>query len=423
MTIKTGDTFVQGVGIVIDDKIMAKDTTKDAIFDLLAQMQERNLPYVQYRALPSSNALKHFGDVSFILLDWELWEKTDADLISKGVYTAVQQETDGIAANITFLKNLREWCFAPVFIFSYLNPEGIKDKLHEAGLMGDDEARSFILVREKKSLKRGTGSDDFPLFTAVDEWIKGNPAVYVLAQWRNSLLKAKNSLFWDLYDASPGWPRILWKAYKDDNDDPNRALVDVIQRNMRGRMEPVLFDETSVTASDGTNPDKDQLRRILESALFVSGNKLTDDQYGCGDLFQSNDNDELLYQLNIRCDCDCIARNGNIGDVHLYLLNGRVVSETDLQGDDIFNDKTGFNRPMNKAFLFPVDTGKCIGFSFLDLKKKKVKDLINEGAVRIGRVTAPHITDIRQRYSLWMQREGISKVPPLSVRNPGAKDK
>lgn len=110
-------------------------------------------------------------------------------------------------------------------------------------------------------------------------------------------------------------------------------------------------------------------------------------------------------------------RNGNNDNVMLYLLNGRVVDEEELCKDEVFNEQFGFSRPMNRAYLFPIDHGKCVAFNFCDIKKVKVRDLANEGSVRIGRVTAPHITDIRQRYSLWLQREGLPKVPAFSVRD------
>jgi len=143
-------------------------------------------------------------------------------------------------------------------------------------------------------------------------------------------------------------------------------------------------------------------------------------QYGCGDLFRNQDADGALYRLNIRSDCDCIDRDGKPEKVVLYLLHGHVVPEVALSKPEIFSDTTGFIRPMHQAYVFPVDGGKCVSFSFRDIKRTTVADLKTAGADRIGRLTAPHVTDVRQRYSQWLQREGLPKVPPIAVRDPPA---
>ncbi|MBN2162439.1 MAG: hypothetical protein JW713_05810 [Pontiellaceae bacterium] len=412
----TDDFMMSGIGIVVDDRISETDETKDGIANILEQIQKRNVPCVKYDVLPPQDSLKNFANVSFILLDWELWEKPEDNLIVEGVMTGGQQEADGIADNVAFLKSLREWCFAPVFLFSHLEPERIKKTLRDEGLLTEDESQSFIFVHDKKHLLHIEGENEYPLFSTVNNWIKNNPSMYVLTQWKKVVLKAKNNLFWDMYEANAGWPSVLWEAYEGDGDDPNYSLTDMLHRNMRGRMEPVAFDEDCVKSPEPTNPSKEDIRQILEASMIIDNSRLVSDQYRCGDIFRLDEGDNLLFKLNIRCDCDCIARDGNTENVMLYLLNGRVVNDDALSRDEVFSERFGFSRPMNRAYLFPIDHGKCVAFNFCDIKKVKVRDLVNEGSIRIGRVTAPHVTDIRQRYSLWLQREGLPKVPIVSVR-------
>lgn len=294
MTRATDHFMMRGIGIVVDNRISETDETKDGIANILKQIQKRNVPCVRYDALPPPDSLKHFANVSFILLDWELWTKPDDSLIVEGVMTGGQQEADGIADNLAFLKSLRKWCFAPVFLFSHLGPERIKQTLLDEGLLSEDESQSFILVHDKKHLLHVEGENEYPLFSTVNDWIKKNPSMYVLTQWQDSVLKAKNDLFWDMYKANAGWPSVLWEAYEGDSDDPNYALTDMLHRNMRGRMEPITFDEDCVKLAASTNPSKEDIRQILEASMIIDNSRLVPDQYRCGDIFRLDESSGLL---------------------------------------------------------------------------------------------------------------------------------
>jgi len=73
---------------------------------------------------------------------------------------------------------------------------------------------------------------------------------------------------------------------------------------------------------------------------------------------------------------------------------------------------------MNRAFVFPVDGGKCLAIKFADLVPMSVKEIREKGIERIGRLTSPHLTDIRHRYSNWLHREGFPKIPTLAIKGP-----
>lgn len=415
------NSLLSGIGVVIDDMAKAGADQGDPIQNLIEQIQDARIPVLVYESLPSEDERSNFNNATFILLDWELWK--GQQLQGQAYLGGEELERQGIEDNIAFLKSLREVCFAPVFIFSHYGVEGIKAHLRDAQLLQEPDDRSFILVRHKEDLKRSDDDTDSPLLNAVNTWMSGNPSIYVLTQWNAEVARSQTRLFWDLYDKDPAWPSVLWRAYEADHDSPDHALADVLLRNMRARMSPLTLSPEHVVPESVPEPSTQTLRAVLEASVMVSaeGNRLPTNQYGCGDVFRLEDANGPLYRLNIRCDCDCIAHDGHPERVLLYLLKGRIVHEADFtaQDSEYFSEAHGIARPMKEAYVFPMDGGNCVAFSFHDIKTIKVSTLLREGATRIGRLTAPYITDIRQRYSQWLQREGFPKIPALAVRKAG----
>jgi hypothetical protein len=402
----------KGIGVVIDDCVHDPET-KDLIVDLLRQTREADVPCVLYDALPPQAAWTHFTNVAFILLDWELWEKPSAEQITEGVNVGDQLAQEGILANIEFLKQLREICFAPVFIFSHLDPNRIKNSLREAGLFQDQENTAVILVKAKSELCRTAERAGFPLFDAIDSWVHANPAIYILSKWRDASMQAQNALFWDLYRQNPAWPSVLWRAYEKDNDDPEHGLADILLRNMRARLFPLSLDPKIVSPEALPIPDQASLRAVLGQAMIVPGARLPANQYASGDLFQSSDSS---YWLNIRCDCDCAPRKGKTpAPIILYLLRAKSCPESMLRSKEYFDKQYGLlSGHHNEGLLFPVD-GQLLKVEFKELHQESADNLLSHGAKRIGRITPPHITYIRQRFALYLQREGLPRIPNEAV--------
>lgn len=405
----------KGIGVVIDDCIHEQEETKDLIVNLLQQTREVGVPCVLYNALPPQAELAHFTNVAFVLLDWELWEKPSTERVTEGVHAGDELQQQGIRANIEFLNKLREICFAPVFIFSHLDPDRIKDSLRKAGLLQGQESAAFILVKAKSELRRTAELPGFPLFDAIDLWVHANPAIYTLSKWRDAFTRSQNTLFWDLYNQNPAWPSVLWKAYEKDNDDPEHGLADILLRNMRARLLPLSLDPKSVSPGALPVPNQASLRAVLERAMIVPETHLTANKYASGDLFRSPSPDST-YWLNIRCDCDCAPRNGKgPASTILYLLEAKARTDKTLRKEECFDKDFGLLPGRhNIGLLFPVD-GQLLQVEFKDLHQKSAGDLLSSGAKRIGRITPPHITYIRQRFALYLQREGLPRIPNEAV--------
>jgi hypothetical protein len=408
--------LLPGIGVVIDDQIDTKEDG-DTINNLVAQLEKYAIPLVKYKQLPDDGTIAALSNVAFILLDWELFGRIETESGEVGkVSLGDALETENRKQIIAFLGKLKDSCFAPVFIFSNLGTEYVRGVLKEEGVRQDPDPSAHIFVHAKVDLRTANpASDESPLLRRMSEWIASHPSLYVLSRWRTKMDEAQTSLFWDLFEASPGWPRALWNASKQDGDNPDYALSDILMRSMKGEMEPLGLDEKLVLGF-GADSDQAELRAILERTTVIPNDKLPPAQYGCGDIFRGESNGESYYRLNIRCDCDCVAHAGDNDEVQLYLLKASLVTEDHLKNDNVFSDATGFQRPMNLAYVFPVDHGKCLAIRFQDFIPIAVKKLHEQGMQRIGRLTSPHLTDVRHRYSNWLHREGFPKIPTLAVR-------
>jgi hypothetical protein len=411
--------LLPGVGVVIDDEI-DDPQRQDAIHNLVAQLEGHGIPLVKYNALPSGETLRALANITFVLLDWELLgkPKTGSDDADLAVVSGAALEAENRKAVIGFLRSLRGCCFAPVFLFTNLDTESIKRTLTEEKLPQHPDPGAHIFVHAKADLKTSSSSGgESPLLRKLTDWITSHPALYVIGQWKRRLDAAQTHLFWDLFAASPGWPKALWNASKEDGDNPDFALCEILMRSMKAEMEPLGLDEKVIVGPDLPEATQAELRAILERTTIVPADKLPDGQYGCGDLFRGTSDGVTFYRLNIRCDCDCIAHSGSIDDVELYLLKAKEVPEKELHQDDqIFSAQNGFQRPMHRAYIFPVDGGKCLAVQFTTLITKTIKSISDSGWERVGRITSPHLTDIRHRFSNFLHREGFPKIPILAVR-------
>lgn len=406
------DPVLHGVGVVIDDCIHEHDAAGDLIVNLLEQLKDAGIPCVRYDSLPPEEERSHLNNVAFVLLDWELWQKPNDGDVVDGVRVGEEAERLGIQDNIDFLQHLKAACFAPVFIFSNLDPERITRELTKADLLKEEGGPAFILVKSKSDLTRDDDHTENRLVAAINAWTAATPSIYLLSRWREAMGRSQHTLFWDLYAGDMAWPAVLWKAYSQDNDNPEHGLIDVLHRNVRARMHPLSLEQEHIAPEALGVPDPQSVREVLEAAMIVPNRSLPAGQYGAGDLFKGT---RRRYLLNIRCDCDCIPRgNGETpAEPILYLLTAKAESQRTLE--DYFDTKRGMiQRYLAFNLLFPVD-GKPLLVDFQELRQATPSQIETEGFSRVGRVTPPHITQVRQRFALYLQREGLPRIPNEAV--------
>ena len=390
--------LMSGIAVVIDDKLKDAAADKDCdsgnrdrIFQIVEQLeQEWNLPFYKSNTMPSEETWPNLlQSASFILLDWRLWPRGVSQL-----------EEEGIKQNIRFLKQAKDY-FVPVFIFTNESPEDVEDELPPDVYQEESPERNFIFLRRKADLIAGECLD----FSAMEEWIRQNASVYALKTWEQVFHVAKKELFSAMYARSPDWPKVFWKAYKDDRVDPSSSLTHLINDNLRGRMQTNAF-EPEILASDHAEIPREDLQALIGETSFQG--TLSENEIRCGDLFRQS---RGKFLLNLRPDCDCIPWNGNADEVELFCIEGKRIRDSELRNQ--YQQEQGhFSERVWESVAFSVYNGKSLRFDFRKLRLMKFSELKDQ---RIGRLLHPYLTRIHQRYALYLQRQGLPRIPDAAV--------
>ena len=392
--------LMSGIAVVIDDKIDNADAvangdvgSDDPIIEIVNRLeQEWNLPFYRAARMPSQNMWPSLlQSASFILLDWKLWPSGASHL-----------EQAGIKENIRFLEQARSY-FVPVFIFTNEDPADVKDKLPEAIYRNESPEKNFVFIQAKGELL----SDDSLDLGAVEWWMRENASVYVLKTWDRAFRDARKDLFGSMYARSPDWPRVFWNAYEEDGVDPSFSLTHLINDSLRGRMRTTAF-EAEILASSRSETSlvpMDDLRALIHETTFQSTN--SEDQIRCGDLFRQP---KGKFLLNIRSDCDCIPRDGSRQDaVDLYCIEGKKMSDSKLREK---HRKGNFIEQVDESIVFAAFENKNFLFKFKTLRVEKFGKLKER---RIGRLLHPYMTRIQQRYAMFLQRQGLPRIPEAAI--------
>ena len=390
--------LMSGMAVVIDDALDLDvrgedDDHVDDISDIVALFEtEWCTPFYRSSQMPPVEVWDNlFTSASFVLLDWKLWRGTGRE-----------RERHGIKKNLAFLARAKDYS-VPVLIFTNENPEDIAynlERLYE----GESLKRSFVFVQPKHELlANGSLNLDH-----VREWVKDNAAVYVLKKWDQLFRAARRALFSAMYTGNPEWPRVFWRSYEEDDVDPGVALTEMINDSLHGRMQANAFDEglPSTTAFMPREVPMEQLRALIAATCFVDG--LGDSEPRCGDLFKRGGK----YLLNIRPDCDCIVRdNGNVDEVQLYCIEGTKLSDRKLE-EKYDQDLGHVMEGIGDAIVFSAVDGRSIWFAFRKLRVVNYGELKDR---REGRLLHPYLTRIQQRYALFLQRQGLPRIPAEAV--------
>ena len=390
--------LMSGIAVVIDDAIENAATGEEGTTgnaDLIVRIVERieqewNLPFYKANEMPLEQTWPNLLQAaSFILLDWRLWP-----------HDVSQLKQAGIEKNIRFLEQAKNY-FVPVFIFTNENPEDVKSELSEDIYRGESPEKSFVFIRDKASLLSGDSLN----FNAIEDWVRENASVYALKTWEQAFYAAKKELFGSMYERSPDWPKVFWKAYKDDGVDPSSSLTHLINDSLRERMRTNAF-EAEILASSSAEVPKADLQALIRETSFRPQEVLLEDEIRCGDVFKQP---KRKFLLNLRPDCDCVPRDGTVEEVELYCVEGKTIRDPELRE----KYKEGhFDERVWESIAFSIYDGKSMRFDFRKLSVKKFSELKKE---RIGRLLHPYVTRIQQRYALYLQRQGLPRIPKAAV--------
>ena len=381
--------LMSGIAVVIDDFYGKNGSVdeNDKIFELVQSIEsEWKIPFYKTHEIPSDEIVNNLlQSASFILLDWKLWPSGATDL-----------ERDGIENNISFLKQARDY-FVPVFIFTNESEDDITDEISDL-YDKDNLERNFIFIKNKTELASGISEP-------IKDWLQGNASVYTLKTWEQTFYKAKRNLFSSMYGKSPDWPKVFWKAYEDDGVAPSSSMTRLINDSVLGRMETGLFEKEYLSSNISTI-SSEEIKLIITEASFVQKENLSGNELRAGDLFKQS---QSKYLLNIRPDCDCVPRANDQEDIELYCIKGKRMGASEIK--DLY-DNGRFNERVSESIVFAGHDNKAIKFNFGELHLKKYSQIKNQ---HVGRLIHPHVTRIQQRYSAYLQRQGLPRIPKEAI--------
>ena len=179
---------------MVDDEINNEGTQISVIRKII---EGKNIPVVAYDDIPPLEIICALSNSSFVILDWD-YTKAGIDPESdERVNRPASLFESKQNALLEFIKKLMETVFVPVFIFTFTDPENVKNILRAKSLW-DDERPNKIFIKRKSEITTET-----QLFGAIEDWLKLMPSVYVLKEWERKIDETKNAMFLELYECSP----------------------------------------------------------------------------------------------------------------------------------------------------------------------------------------------------------------------------
>ncbi len=429
------EKLFSGIAVIVDNEI---DDASSSIYSIKKLIEEKNIPVLTFSEIPSLDVIPALSGAAFVILDWDYTDGKIAVEEGERIHipgTLIEAEESRL---ISFITQLLKELFVPVFIFTAKSKEMVTDRLKDADLWQDNRPNR-IFVKQKDEV-----DTDDELFSAIADWTKEMPSVYVLKEWALAAKKAQNSMFNELYSYSPNWTQIIWNMLKADSRDSQREFGDFITKQLVNRISDYSFEEDMINSDKPVSAD--ELLSVVEGERYIKYTQSQSQAY-TGDLYY--DFDSNTYYLNIRAQCD-LARNDN---PILYLIKGKELTDEDIVTEDIkltsernLHFSTGscfslerlgeicqneeelisinnrFRAYRNAAFfsngniigkkseiiITCVAGEKALKFR-LDIHKtvkyNQIKDKL------IGRVLPPYITQIQQSCANHITREGIMPTP------------
>lgn len=383
------EELFSGIGVVIDDKVFSSNEQEDRIITIVKELENvRKFPLVKYAALPSDDVLAKLTNVSFLLLDWEIEPKQEElGEEAPNVRIGPALTADNERRVIEIVQKTLQNSLAPVFIFSNQSIDSIIQKLTDAGV---DFNKSLIFIKSKAEL---TG--DGALLQRIGEWVDSVSGVYVAKAWDNAFNKAKNQFFAELANNTSHWPKALFKAAKEDSTEPGEEITQAISHNIISRMQPIDINQEQID-KDIATPNKDEVLGIMRGQFFLE--KVSEASM-VGDFYKRGSK----YYMNIRPTCDCVSRDGNSNSV--YLL--KCCRLTDNQVIEVF-ENGHFKETIGCAVVGPLHENAVYRIFFKELKREDYSQWIDK---KVGRILPPIINHITERYSLYVQRQALPRIP------------
>lgn len=388
-----------GIGIIYDDDLV-DNKSNTPVHKIVDQIESRKIPLLKEFNIPDTpdEVVKHFRNISFIILDWDFSPPVPEK--DKGVSVGDTLKKYFQDKIIAFLTSIFKNTFCPVFIFSKESQDAIDNVLKKTFSQSPTNLKRVFICNKSELI-------DETLFKKIESWLQSNPSVYTVKKWEREHSLARISLFNKFEMLNPKWPKVLWDNFTKDGVPPSEEISNILLRNLHAALSPFEFSEAVFNNIDADNISPEDIRMVLSAERFLPNDLLHPQDVAPGDLFIL----EKKLLINIRPACDCVNRNGE--ELILYLLKGNKLSSS--KEKESYNSEYGhFMERECQAIVFALHKGKSYVFHFKELQTIPWKMLKDK---RIGRLLPPYITRIQQRYAAYLQREGLPRVPLNAIHS------
>lgn len=439
-----------GIAVIIDDEI---DDTGSTINQIKSILSDSNIPVLPINHIPPEELIPSLSSASLIILDWDYFhENIGSEIAEEKDFRIIKPEELGNDEEnrlISFIRKLLESIFAPVFIFTSKSIDDIQSKLVDESLYYVDKPNR-LLIKSKNEV-----STKDSLFSTLENWLRESPSAYVLKAWNKTIVEAHNDTFIELYNCSPNWVKLIWETIKNDSIENQKEFGAFLTKNLMNHIKEYEFDEEILDKSIDGNNESDIIK-IIENERFVCYESQPNQAY-TGDLFKESGG---KYFLNIRAQCD-LSRSGNpTGEYNpvLFGVEGKAIKNRDIISSDIRltsegqlvfenqepfsldalreicrNDadliafNSNFRRFRNKVFfqngtfigradkiiICCINGERILQFD-LNLHHRLFSEVKDK---RVGRILPPYITQIQQKCSAYLIREGTIPTPQKIIEN------
>jgi hypothetical protein len=391
--------------LVVDNNIFS---TEDGIYSIVKNLENAGQTFIKKENIPESKVWKEFPQFSYIILDWDL--NDDIQLAELGVTVGQTISAATLVEQKKFIKYMIKNYFCPIFIFSRTNVDSIRNELLTDSTISEYMNKEQVVIRNKSDLTSALRINKF-----FNNWITANRSSRVLKKFQSGLNSTVNEFFLKLNKLPSNWVDLVIHTIKNDHSSVTNAdekkhniqfdLTNFLLNSLHSGFEPCDFDIPDIDAAP-INITEQQKQEIYSSIKFIPYKRGVPNKHE-GDVYQKLDatgKPSLCeFYINITAPCDIRKRDS---------LLVRCV--------DNANCETGEDNGENYSSKYPINfflEYRCV---VINLNTFRVERLTNPDELqidannkykRIGRLTHPYITAVRQRFANFLTRQGVDRHP------------
>lgn len=141
------EELFKGIAVIFDDEIADVDST---ISKIKENIEKKDIPVAAYQKIPQKGMIPSLSNVSFIILDWDYTKYSEIDTLERiSIPETLKNEQE--QELIDFVQELLKQIFIPVFIFTSLSVDHVKERLREASLW-DNNGVNRIFIKQKNDV-------------------------------------------------------------------------------------------------------------------------------------------------------------------------------------------------------------------------------------------------------------------------------